>query len=358
MSKATVGDVYAKVIKDVVENSRIDFEEGGVEASALELLQSEWQKKLSSLGVVALPWDPAPPKEEKANNVKQEPSRSMPSNGNLSNQPPPQTTLNTLPPIKSEPPTQYPPQMPPQMPQQQYSNMPIPPNRSMSEAQQRAAQLLQNRFGDQASQQVASLNGTQIPPQHQNSPYIKEEQGSVPRYNQQPNAPLKTDQTDGAGDTLDTWQAEYARRKAMIAQNREHTDSFIRDHVMASQQQLEGGGLLLPLNEQPSVESQTKRNLKKVRDGDSTADTSLSRAQGDMAADDENDEDAINSDLDDPNEVELNPDGEEEASKVMLCTYDKVQRVKNKWKCTLKDGILRLEGAEYVFHKGQGEFEW
>lgn len=28
------------MIKDVVENSRIDFEEGGVEASALELLQS------------------------------------------------------------------------------------------------------------------------------------------------------------------------------------------------------------------------------------------------------------------------------------------------------------------------------
>ena len=65
-----------------------------------------------------------------------------------------------------------------------------------------------------------------------------------------------------------------------------------------------------------------------------------------MAGDDEEDEDAINSDLDDPDELELNADGEEEASKVMLCTYDKVQRVKNKWKCTLKDGILRLEGQE------------
>jgi hypothetical protein len=33
------GEVYVKVIKDVVEQSRVDFEEGGVEASALEMLQ-------------------------------------------------------------------------------------------------------------------------------------------------------------------------------------------------------------------------------------------------------------------------------------------------------------------------------
>jgi transcription initiation factor TFIIA large subunit len=30
----------------------------------------------------------------------------------------------------------------------------------------------------------------------------------------------------------------------------------------------------------------------------------------------------------------------------MLCTYDKVQRVKNKWKCTLKDGILTTNKKE------------
>ena len=34
------GEVYARVIKDVVDLSRTDFEEQGVEASALELLQS------------------------------------------------------------------------------------------------------------------------------------------------------------------------------------------------------------------------------------------------------------------------------------------------------------------------------
>jgi len=38
--------------------------------------------------------------------------------------------------------------------------------------------------------------------------------------------------------------------------------------------------------------------------------------------------------------------------------YDKVQRVKNKWKCTLKDGVLLVNGKEYVFHKATGEYEW
>lgn len=32
--------MYAKVIRDVCENSRTDFEEGGVDLSTLELLQS------------------------------------------------------------------------------------------------------------------------------------------------------------------------------------------------------------------------------------------------------------------------------------------------------------------------------
>jgi transcription initiation factor TFIIA large subunit len=216
----------------------------------------------------------------------------------------------------------------------------------MSEAQQRAAQLLQAGYGDRARHQVASLSGNSVPSlQQQGQPYIKDEPGTAQMYGQQPYPPPKTDQTDGVGDDLDTWQAEYARRKALIAKDRQQNDSQIRDQVMAAQQQLEGGGLLLPLDEHPEIGVQAKRRVRKsqVARGES----SLSRAQGDMPADDEeDDEDAINSDLDDPDETELNADGEEEASKVMLCTYDKVQRVKNKWKCTLKDGILRLDGTE------------
>jgi transcription initiation factor TFIIA large subunit len=73
----------------------------------------------------------------------------------------------------------------------------------------------------------------------------------------------------------------------------------------------------------------------------------------------ENPEDAINSDLDDPEDDIDGGDGsDDEMVDYMLCTYDKVQRVKNKWKCTLKDGILTTNKKEYLFHKANGEFEW
>lgn len=38
MSNSSVGLVYQQIIRDVVESSRVDFEEGGVEESVLEEL--------------------------------------------------------------------------------------------------------------------------------------------------------------------------------------------------------------------------------------------------------------------------------------------------------------------------------
>ena len=90
------------------------------------------------------------------------------------------------------------------------------------------------------------------------------------------------------------------------------------------------------------------------------------------------DEDAINSDLDDPDEGLNDEEDEDEGmGHIMLCMYDKVQRVKNKWfvpfhfpsvrfwerltrnrKCVMKDGVLTVNGREYVFHKASGEYEW
>ncbi|CAG8521048.1 4013_t:CDS:2 [Ambispora gerdemannii] len=69
------------------------------------------------------------------------------------------------------------------------------------------------------------------------------------------------------------------------------------------------------------------------------------------------DDDLINSDLDDTDEEEVDADGEE-TSNIILCLYDKVTRTKNKWKCQLKDGIMSVDGKDYLFHKGNGDFEF
>jgi transcription initiation factor TFIIA large subunit len=144
--------------------------------------------------------------------------------------------------------------------------------------------------------------------------------------------------------------------------------------MLQRQQQIEGGGLMLPLHERRIPSAGIKRRVDALfgtdeadqqqhphRTGLAPIKSSLRNAQGDAQADgvgDDNDdnhndekevidEDAINSDLDDPEDTGGNPD-DETVEQVMLCTYDKVQRVKNKWKCILKDGILRVANKEYV----------
>ncbi|KAF3907699.1 hypothetical protein AA313_de0207654 [Arthrobotrys entomopaga] len=73
----------------------------------------------------------------------------------------------------------------------------------------------------------------------------------------------------------------------------------------------------------------------------------------------EMDEDAINSDLDDSDEEPVDDDDDGEGiPQIMLCMYEKVQRTKNKWKCVLRDGVLTVNGKEYVFRKANGEYEW
>ncbi|GLV39347.1 Transcription factor IIA L [Carabus blaptoides fortunei] len=42
---------------------------------------------------------------------------------------------------------------------------------------------------------------------------------------------------------------------------------------------------------------------------------------------------------------------------VVVCQYDKITRSRNKWKFYLKDGIMNLEGEDFVFQKANGDAE-
>jgi transcription initiation factor TFIIA large subunit len=214
---------------------------------------------------------------------------------------------------------------------------------------------LHQAYGNRAGSQIAQLqqqNGQPRIPiqqamrQQQTGPYIKQEDGASnsplmqdykPDLSQ--SAPIKSSQTDGS---TDEYVSEIANRRAAITRNQGAGDRLMRAHFRVTQQELEGGGLLVPLDEhQPNI-----RIVSSRAGAAETGASTLSRAQGDAADDDEVDEDAINSDLDDPDELDDANQEEESVQEVMLCTYDKVQRVKNKWKCTLKDGILRVDGNE------------
>ncbi|KIW88269.1 uncharacterized protein Z519_11380 [Cladophialophora bantiana CBS 173.52] len=379
MSKTSVGDVYAKVINDVCEASRQDFEEGGVELATLELLKSEWQKKLSGLKVAQLPWDPPPAPAIKEQSVVPSSAKptpqTLPSNGTTVSTPPSQQAAPPAPQIKAE-------NSAPSFPAQQAPPPPQPyqaPSFQQGQpltARDRAIMNLHQSFGQRAGPQIAQLqsgNPPRAPMQQSTAPssnYIKQEEANsgfadIQDYTAdikpQPQAAVNASQTDGSCDTRDGWETEYARRKAFAAARGAEGDGLMRAHFQTKQQELEGGGLLMALDERNTPNRAMARNLKTLFASEgSTNNTSIGRAQGDATGDDDgdDDEDAINSDLDDPDDLAANEENGENTDQVMLCTYDKVQRVKNKWKCTLKDGILRVEGNEYVFHKGQGEFEW
>ncbi|RUP45264.1 transcription factor IIA, alpha/beta subunit-domain-containing protein [Jimgerdemannia flammicorona] len=84
----------------------------------------------------------------------------------------------------------------------------------------------------------------------------------------------------------------------------------------------------------------------------------IPQLDGDDDEEGEDDEDDINSDLDDSDEDDNDVEGGEEMDHIILCLYDKVTRTKNKWKCVLKDGIMLVNGRDYLFHRANGDFEW
>lgn len=54
MSNAVVGTVYDQIIKEVIESSRVDFEEGGVDESVLDEL-----REVGTISLVFLPLQPS-----------------------------------------------------------------------------------------------------------------------------------------------------------------------------------------------------------------------------------------------------------------------------------------------------------
>ncbi|WRT68033.1 uncharacterized protein IL334_005008 [Kwoniella shivajii] len=72
-------------------------------------------------------------------------------------------------------------------------------------------------------------------------------------------------------------------------------------------------------------------------------------------------DEVIDSDLDDSDDElrDENDGGDDDGDvDIVFCVYDKVQRVKNKWKTIFKDGMIHVNGRDYLFSKCNGEFEW
>jgi transcription initiation factor TFIIA large subunit len=184
---------------------------------------------------------------------------------------------------------------------------------------------------------------------------------------------LPTSQMDGSGDSPEAVLMQRGPDGNPVEMGRVEIDRMIHAQIAARFKQMEGGGLMLPLRQATktrSVPGQKRTGRPGQFDG----------MDDELVKDEDVDLDAVNSDLDDTIDIGGDDDEEDESGYLMLCMYDKVQRVKNKWyvhrarsgisageceltnpdyrKCTLKDGVLTINGREYVFHKATGEYEW
>ena len=43
---------------------------------------------------------------------------------------------------------------------------------------------------------------------------------------------------------------------------------------------------------------------------------------------------------------------------VVVAQFEKVTRTKNRWKCTLKDGVMHLNGRDFLFTRASGEMQF
>jgi transcription initiation factor TFIIA large subunit len=321
-------------------------------------IKQTWQAKLSSVNVADFPWDPAP--QQPAQNAIH-PSTTVPSNAP---RPPPQQQQYIPPPVSI--PQHAPPPMPSSMPMggpriktepghnsqpgMPQMNNPMPPHgMNAQSARDRAATALQQKYGAAAANSVSQMQaqaqaGQGYPQMHPNA------HGQMPHIKQEHGYPPMGGQTDGGDDPMTDWKAEVARRRAAAESG--EGDRLLREHLKQRMSQYEAGGLMRPLDEHESSAKIARRAALSASLSQNTTEASaVPRMAGQFDGADgevkEEDEDAINSDLDDPDDLIADDhDQDESEGQVMLCTYDKVQRVKNKWKCTLKDGILTSGGKE------------
>ncbi|KAJ3410226.1 transcription factor IIA subunit alpha [Chytridiales sp. JEL 0842] len=106
-------------------------------------------------------------------------------------------------------------------------------------------------------------------------------------------------------------------------------------------------------NEESQVEGSLRGRVRRRRN---LQQQQLDGNDDDDDDDDDNDDDPdnLNSDLDSSDSDDEDPDMEN----MILCQYEKVSRIKNKWKCVFKDGVISVDGKDYLFSKANAEFEW
>ncbi|KAG8934534.1 hypothetical protein FRC02_009746 [Tulasnella sp. 418] len=331
MSNRIVPSTYRSVIDDVMANIRQDFADFGVDEDVLAELQHKWEQKVVESNVAE--FEPAPPQPPPA--PAQQPLHPVPPSGHV------QLNLPVTQRIQSSYPAPSPgphyPQVKTEPHEPSYVLPPLPgpgPPPGMHHL------LLPGGQRPLPGQQLTAQQVQQVMQQHQHFQQLVQQQQAQqkPQIAQSPAPPARVPQVDGPSYIPASTSTSVTTVQTMIPQ-------------------LDG-----PSSVSSSGSSRSSASPPPIsRPGPSTVPQPSSNA-GAAAAETEE----IGSDLDDDDsEGDADENGGPGAGgdgsgpgDIVYCTYDKVQRVKNKWKCVLKDGIISVGGKDYLFSKCAGEFEW
>lgn len=250
---------------------------------------------------------------------------------------------------------------------QQYQNF-NGSEKGNSVAANRAQQQLQAQYGPRAAGSINAIQdrmgqqpqvNPQNPQQSQPQPpqqgqaqamnqaqqqmYRQQMAAATQQQQQQQQQQQRNGQTDGPGD-VDVMEFDVddddvddkAEFEGILMQRapggnlqelgRVEIDGLLHEQMAAKAKSMEGGGLMLSLKE--ATRHQTASGKRSRSKGKGVA-----AFDGGDDDDEEVDEDAINSDLDDSEDEQNDDDVDDDGGlgHIMLCMYDKVQRVKNKW---------------------------
>ncbi len=200
-------------------------------------------------------------------------------------------------------------------------------NQMQSQPQQMQAQPQQGQRPTSAQQAANAYRAQMVAHQQQQQQQRLQPTGGLNGANGLPNS-----QVDGVTDASDGAPAQLGTDGHQAELGRGEIDKLLHKQLAAMAKRMEGGGLMLPLRQatmHKSAAIETNKNgVMSQVDGEGDSNVKME------------DEDAINSDLDDPEEEQDEGEEDDESmGPIMLCMYDKVQRVKNKW-CVVETAEL------------------
>ena len=250
---------------------------------------------------------------------------------------------------------------------QSHLPMPAPPLPSfpsgpggVDNAAARAAAMLSKEFGSAANASINALNTQQQQQQQQGRGHLngvsKSQLDGSADADEVAESSISSSSSSGAFEGILLQQQRAGQPPVELG--RVEIDNLLHEQMARRAKQMEGGGLMLSLKQQAKQSKQSKQAKRERKrravalplEGTTAQPRAPIIAQVDGVDDDDedvkgdilNDEDAINSDLDDPEDDREDDDDDDDVmGPIMLCVYDKVQRVKNKW-CVKSARLLRL----------------